>query len=154
MPPPRAPRVGVASSAVRSGAVELDAHRACERSSEDVLGFTDTHRDRPVERLACGHDAVLADRDALFGEVAQHLGVGVRDPHEPSALTHLEAVECLGVAFVDDEVAVRDRVAVRVVRRVAELRRDARLEVLRENVLERLGLLVDAIPRTSRCSAR
>ena len=35
----------------------------------------------------------------------------------------------------------------RVVRRVAELGGDARLEVLGEHVLERLGLLVHAVPR-------
>ena len=35
----------------------------------------------------------------------------------------------------------------RVVRRVAELRGDARLEVLGDDVLERLGLLVHAVPR-------
>ena len=35
----------------------------------------------------------------------------------------------------------------RVVRRVAELGRDAPLEVLGEHVLERLGLLVHAVPR-------
>ena len=50
-------------------------------------------------------------------------------------------------ALVDREVGVGDRVAVRVVRRVAELGRDARLEVLGEHVLERLGLLVHAVPR-------
>ena len=41
----------------------------------------------------------------------------------------------------------RDRVAVRVVRGVAELGRDQLLELLGEHVLEHLGLLVDAIPR-------
>ena len=34
----------------------------------------------------------------------------------------------------------------RVVRRVAELGRDARLEILGEHVLERLGLVVHAVP--------
>ena len=51
------------------------------------------------------------------------------------------------LALVDLQVGVGDRVAVRVVRRVAELGRDARLEVLGEHVLERLGLLVHAVPR-------
>ena len=45
------------------------------------------------------------------------------------------------------EVARRDRVAVRVVRRVAELGGDQVLELLGEHVLEHLGLVVHAIPR-------
>ncbi len=35
----------------------------------------------------------------------------------------------------------------RIVRRVAELGRDQRLELVGEHVLEHLGLLVDAVPR-------
>ena len=46
-----------------------------------------------------------------------------------------------------DELGARDRVAVRVVRGVAELGGDPRLEVLGQHVLERLGLLVHAVPR-------
>ena len=42
---------------------------------------------------------------------------------------------------------VGDRVAVGVVRRVAELGRDPLLEVLGQHVLEHLGLLVDPVPR-------
>src|SRR5690242_14620345 len=41
------------------------------------------------------------------------------------------------------EVRVRDRVAVRVVRREAERLVDARLELLRDRVLEPVGLVVD-----------
>ena len=41
----------------------------------------------------------------------------------------------------------RDRVAVRVARRMAELRGDQLLELLREDVLEHLGLVVDTVPR-------
>ena len=45
------------------------------------------------------------------------------------------------------EVAGRDRIAVRVVRRVAELRGDQLLELLGEHVLEHLGLGVNPVPR-------
>ena len=45
------------------------------------------------------------------------------------------------------EVRGRDRVAVRVEPRVAELLGDPPLELLRDVVLEHLGLVVDAIPR-------
>ena len=51
------------------------------------------------------------------------------------------------MALVDVEVGVRDRIAVRVVRGVSELGRDARLEVLGQRVLERLRLLVNPVPR-------
>ena len=50
---------------------------------------------------------------------------------------------CLG----DAQVGGRDRVAVRVVGREAELAVDARLELLREHVLEPFGLLVDVVDR-------
>ena len=50
-------------------------------------------------------------------------------------------------ALVDLEVRGRDRVAVRVVGRVAELRRDQLRELRGDGVLEHLGLLVDAVPR-------
>ena len=45
------------------------------------------------------------------------------------------------------EVRGRDRVAVRVELRVAELLGDPALELLRDVVLEHLGLVVDSIPR-------
>ena len=51
-----------------------------------------------------------------------------------------------GRPLVDHEVRRGDRVAVRVDRRVAELGRDQRLELLGEDVLEDLGLGVHAIP--------
>ena len=55
--------------------------------------------------------------------------------------------ERLGGLLLDLERGVRDRVAVRVVGGVAELRRDQLLQLLREHVLEHLGLVVDAVPR-------
>ena len=49
-------------------------------------------------------------------------------------------------SLVELEVGAGDRVAVRVDRRVSELGRDQRLEVLGEDVLEHLGLGVHAVP--------
>ena len=85
--------------------------------------------------------------DPAVGEVAQHLGVGVGDPHEHAAGAGLGGGEALGLELLDHEVGGRDRVAVRVARRVAELGRDQRLELLGEHVLEHLGLVVHAVPR-------
>ncbi len=54
----------------------------------------------------------------------------------------------LSVAHLfDHEVGGRDRVAVRVARRVAELGGDQLLELLGEDVLEHLRLVVHAVPR-------
>ncbi len=48
--------------------------------------------------------------------------------------------------FVELELGARDRVTVRIDGRVAELGGDQRLELLGEDVLEHLGLIVDAVP--------
>ena len=85
-------------------------------------------------------------RDPALAEVAQHLGVGVRDAHEHAGVAGLELLQRGGRRLVDAPVAGGDRVAVRVVGRVAELGRDHVLEVLGEHVLEHLGLVVDAVP--------
>ena len=50
------------------------------------------------------------------------------------------------LGLVELELGARDRVAVRVERRVAELGRDQLLELLGDDVLEHLGLGVDAVP--------
>ena len=84
---------------------------------------------------------------AALGQVAQHRRVRVRDAHEAPAVAGLEVGQAARLALVDLQPRVGDRVAVRVVRRVAELGRDPRLEVLGDDVLERLGLLVHAVPR-------
>ena len=81
------------------------------------------------------------------GQVAQHLRVGVRDAHEGRARPGGEVGQRAGRALLHHEVRRGDRVAVRVDRRIAELGRDERLELLGEDVLEDLGLGVDAIPR-------
>ena len=104
-------------------------------------------RERAAERLAVDDLERVAEPDAALVEVAQHLRVGVRDADEAAGRAGLERLERAGVALVDLEVDARDRVAVRVVRRLAELGGDARLEVLGDHVLERLGLLVHAVPR-------
>ena len=48
--------------------------------------------------------------------------------------------------LLDPQIPGRDRVAVRIVRRVAELRRDQLLELLGEHVLEHLRLRVHPVP--------
>ena len=53
------------------------------------------------------------------------------------------------MVLLDLELARGDRVAVRIALGVAELRRNQLLELLREHVLEHLGLVVDAVPRNA-----
>ena len=89
----------------------------------------------------------VAGRDPALAEVAQHLGVGVRDAHEAAAVAGVQRAERHRRALVDLEVRGRDRVAVRVVGRMAELGGDELLELLGDDVLEHLGLVVDAVPR-------
>ena len=66
--------------------------------------------------------SVVAGRDPALGEVAQHLRVGVGDAHERARARRPRARRARRVSPSSIvEVARRDRVAVRVVRRVAEL---------------------------------
>jgi hypothetical protein len=58
----------------------------------------------------------------------------------------LEVAQGLAGTLLDGQLGGGDRVAVRVDGRVAELGRDELLELLGEDVLEDLGLGVDAIP--------
>ena len=124
----------------------LDAHRAGERRAQDVHLAADADEERAVERLPLDELEPRAGDDAALAEEAEHLGLGVRDPDEGRRLAGLELRErrrrCLG----ELQLAARDRVAVRVDRRVAELRGDQLLELLRERVLEHLGLGVHLVP--------
>ena len=89
----------------------------------------------------------VAGRDPALGQVAQHRRVGVRDAHERAGRAGLERGQGERRRLLDHEVARRDGIAVRVVRRVAELGRDQVLELVGEDVLEHLGLRVHAVPR-------
>ena len=62
------------------------------------------------------------------------------------ALALVQAIERDRLALAQLQLGAGDRVAVRVERRVAELRGDQLLELLGDHVLEHLGLGVHAIP--------
>ena len=102
---------------------------------------------RAAERLAVDDLEAVAGRDAELGEVAQHLRVGVRDAHEHAGRAVSKRREASRSRSSISSCGVRDRVPVRVVRGVAELRRDQLLELLGQHVLEHLGLVVHAVPR-------
>ena len=79
--------------------------------------------------------------------MAQHGGVAVGDPHEHAAIPRLQVFDAHRVGLAHFELHARNRIAVGVCGRVAELRRDQSFEFFTEHVLEHLGLLVHAIPR-------
>ena len=102
---------------------------------------------RAAERLAVDHFQLCSGSDAALGEVAQHLGLGVRHPHERPARPGRQRLEALGCGLLDLQLARGDRVTVGIVSGVSELARDHLLELLGEDVLQDLGLLVHAVPR-------
>jgi hypothetical protein len=111
-----------------------------------VLVLADADEERPVERLPVHDLEPRARDDAALAEEAEHLGLGVGDAHERGRLARFELSERGRVGFGELQLAARDRVAVRIDRRVAELRGDELLELLRERVLEHLGLGVHLVP--------
>ena len=107
-----------------------------------------------VEGRALDDLDVVVDGDAVLDEVAQHGRFGVRHARERPGGAWPQGAEADRVGFVENELERGNWVAVRVVRGVAELRGDARFEVLGDDMFQRLGFLVDAVPRTPRCSVR
>ena len=109
--------------------------------------IAEAHEQRTVERLLVDHLELVAGRDPALGQEPQHLRIGVGHAGERPARADLERLQAVRRALLDRQVAGRDRIAVRVVGGVAELGRDQLLELLGQDVLEHLGLLVDAVPR-------
>ena len=111
-----------------------------------MLALAEPHEHRATERLAIDDLEASVERDAVLGQVAQHLRVRVRHANEASRGTDRQLVQAAGRALVDLELGRGDRIAVRVDRRVTQPRGDQRLELLGEHVLEHLRLGVHAIP--------
>ena len=101
---------------------------------------------RPAEWLLVDDLELGARRDPTLREVAKHVGVAVGDAHEATAGAGLERGERIGRQLDDLEVAARDRVAVGVALRIAELHRYQLLELLGEHVLEDLRFVVHPVP--------
>ncbi len=105
------------------------------------------HRDGACEgRVGDDLDARPGHQPELC-EVAKQLGVAVRDTGHGCTLARLEVDQRPVATCRDAKLAVRDRVAVRVVGREAELRVDLRLELLGEGVLQELCLGVHLVER-------
>src|SRR5436305_368361 len=102
----------------------LHAHRARQLAAEDVdlVATTETGEGRATERLLLDDLDRVPRADPAGVEVTEHLGVGVGDPHERPAVAGAQHVERIGPRLDDSTVVRRDRIAVRVVRRLTELR--------------------------------
>ncbi len=117
-----------------------------ERAADRVLALAEAHEERPAEGLAVTHPEAVPGRDpaarpdsgASPGRSPRRARTG---PHHPAQALHPERR-----ALLELQVGARDRVAVGIDGGIAELRRDQRLEVLGEDVLEDLRLGVHAIP--------
>ena len=106
----------------------------------------DANVEGPIERLPLDHLESRARGDAALAEEAEHRRVGVGDAHERPLLARLERVQTAALVGGDRQLRARDRVAMRVERRVAELGGDQLLELLGEDMLEPLGLGVHLVP--------
>ena len=67
----------------------------------DALG-AEAGEQGSVERLLVDHLEAVARGDPALGEVAQHLGVGIRHPHEGPA--HAVGLEVLLPLGLDDDL--------------------------------------------------
>ena len=100
----------------------------------------------PVERLPLDDLDGGSRRDAALAQEPEHGRVGVGNADERAALTGLEGIEAAALVRRHGQLAARDRIAVRVEGRIAELRGDQLLQLLGEDVLQHLRLGVDFVP--------
>src|SRR6478672_12508360 len=99
-----------------------------------------------VEGRVRQHDDALVRQEAELGEVAEEARVAVRHAADDGLGAARELAQRPVVLLGQLELGRGDRIAVRIARRVAEGRIDARLERLREVVLEALGLGMHLVP--------
>ena len=96
-----------------------------------MLSLAEANRERPVEGLSIQKLERIADQDPSLEQVPQHLGVRVRDAHEPTACTELDVVETARLLDVKLQFRAGDRVSVRVAYRYLSQRgRRVQTEVL------------------------
>ena len=101
-------------------------HRRREPVAERVLAPGDLDEQRPLEGVAAPEDELAPGPDPALVEKPQHLRVAVGDAGEDRRVAGIELGQRDRVVGGDVELGARDRVAVRVEARVAELRGDPR----------------------------
>jgi FtsP/CotA-like multicopper oxidase with cupredoxin domain len=112
-----------------------------------VLAPLRAHDDGATEGRVGDELEIRAGDEAELTEVAEQVGVTVGNARDRRADAGLEVEQRAAVRLHDAEVAIRDGVAVRVVRRISQLLVDLRLELLGERVLEELRLGMDLVER-------
>jgi Multicopper oxidase len=112
-----------------------------------VLAALRPHGDGAAERRIGDELEIRAGDEPELAEVAEQLGVAVRDPGDGRPHPGLEVEQGPVVGVLYTEIPIRDRVAVRVVRRVSELLVDLGLQLLGQRVLEELRLGVHCVER-------
>ena len=124
----------------------------CIASSREIACScaVDGDRQRAVEGLRAAHRHAAAGDEARAprGSAAARSRRPARGGSSPPRRARARRASAAPLVSIV-QAGVRDRVAVRVVRRVAELLVDARLELLRENVLEPVGLVVHRVDRNA-----
>lgn len=85
--------------------------------------------------------------DPLGVEEPQHLRVGIGNADEAQIHSDVGAIQHQAFFLVDLQFLAGDRIAVRIVARVAEGCRDAGGKIVGDVVLEDFGFVVNAIPR-------
>ena len=129
-----------------------DADCDGEPAPDRVLGPADVHGQRAAERPRQAV-APSCPGPARCSRGSGGAPVAVGDAADRRLVAGSSSRACAG-APVDAAVGVRDRIAVRIVRREAERPVDARLELLRQRVLEPVGLGVHLVEAQAERLAR
>src|SRR6476659_127239 len=133
-------------SGLFTGRLPVHPHALGELRSQRMRVAGDLDHQGTAEWLPGAEQEPVAGLNLTFSQVAQHRRVAVGDAREDAALARLEIVQRHRVLHRDLEVAIRDRVAVRVPNGLPELGGDQLLELLADVVLEGFGLGVHLVP--------
>ena len=146
--PPRRERIGAQRGYPGASSVSMRIARASSPPSA-CSSLAEAHEQR-ARRTAGARDLKrVAERDAVVGQVAQHLGVGVGDAHEAPGRPASSVVEAAVSASAISSSSVGIGSPWGSIVGSPSLRGDQLLELLGEHVLEDLSLGVHAIPAAS-----
>src|SRR3954468_5326973 len=96
------------------GRLPADPHAARQLRAERMRPSGDLDHQRATERLAGIDQQAVSRLDLVLREVAQHRPVSIRDPREHPALARLEIDKRNRLLNGEREVAIGNRIAVRV----------------------------------------
>ena len=128
----------------------METWRARGRAEDGFLAG-DPDPQRTLNGIRSTSSTSAARIETQRAEVFELLGVAVRDSGDRPICPAVSDGQVHAADFVDHQVRARDRIAVRIMRRMAEGRVHPRLEILREVMLKPLGLGMDL--RATACRA-